>query len=67
MLILIVIYSLTKLKTCSTCSIKTKYISEKRLNCPWISQAVLNSVKFKNGLYKDYRMGAISEEYYKKY
>ena len=47
--------------------LKTKYISEKRLLNPWISQAVLNSIKFKNKLYKDYKIGAVTESYYKRY
>ena len=45
---------------------KTKYITEKRLSNPWITRAVIKSVKFKNNLYKDYKVGARSEEYYKK-
>ena len=47
--------------------IKTKYISEKRVNNPWISQAVLNSIKLKNNLYKDFKIGNINENYYKIY
>ena len=47
--------------------LKTKYISEKRVNNPWISQAVLNSIKFKNALYKDFKIGIISGNYYKTY
>lgn len=47
--------------------IKTKFISEKRLNNPWITQAVLNSIKTKNNLYKDYKIGAITENQFKEY
>ena len=47
--------------------LKTKYLSEKRLLNPWISQAVLNSIKFKNKLYKDYKIGAVTESQYKSY
>ena len=47
--------------------LKSKHISEKRLNNPWISQAVLNSIKTKNYLYKDYKMGGVTEAQYKQY
>ena len=46
---------------------KTKFVSEKRLRNPWISSAVIKSIKTKNNLYKDYKIGAISEAYYKEY
>ena len=47
--------------------LKTKYLSNKRLNNPWITKAVLNSIRLKNNLFKDYKIGAISENYYKQY
>ena len=47
--------------------LQTKFISEKRLNSPWISQAVINSIRTKNNLYKDFKVGAVSENYYKHY
>ena len=47
--------------------IKVKFVSEKRLNNPWITQAIINSIRTKNNLYKDFKVGAITEEYYKLY
>ena len=47
--------------------LQTKFISEKRLNSPWISQAVINSIRTKNNLYKDFKVGAVGEDYYKHY
>ena len=47
--------------------LKTKYISDKRLHNPWITSAVLKSVKTKNNLYKDYKIGVVCESYYKEY
>ena len=47
--------------------IKYKNVSEKRLKTPWISQAVLNSIKRKNKLFKYFKIGAISSHEYKKY
>lgn len=47
--------------------IRTKYISEKRLNNPWITQAVINSIKTKNNLYKDFKVGIVTEDFYKQY
>ena len=47
--------------------LKSKLVTEKRLDNPWISQAVLNSIKTKNYLYKDYKVGAVTETQYKQY
>lgn len=46
---------------------KCKYLTEKRMNKPWITQTVINSIKTKNNLYKDYKIGAVTEAYYKQY
>ena len=46
---------------------KTKFVSDKRLKNPWITQSVINSIKTKNNLYKDFKIGAVSELYYKTY
>ena len=52
----------------TTCfPLKTKFISEKRYHNPWISQAVINSIKQKNKLCKDFKIGAVSEFTYKEY
>ena len=47
--------------------IKTKFISDKRLKTPWISQAVLNSIKRKNILFNYFKIGSVPSEDYKKY
>ena len=47
--------------------LKAKYISEKRLNNPWITANVIKSIKTKNNLYKDYKVGAVTENQYKLY
>ncbi len=47
--------------------IKTKHVTEKRLCNPWITQAVIKTIKTKNDLYKDVKIGAIDETYYKNY
>ena len=47
--------------------LKSKLVTEKRLNNPWITQSVLNSIRTKNYLYKDYKVGAITETQYKQY
>ena len=55
-------------KTFENCfPIKSKRITEKRLNNPWITQAVINSIRTKNYLYKDYKIGAVTEAQYKQY
>lgn len=48
-----------------TFPLRTKYISEKRLQNPWITTAVIKSIKTINNLYKDYKVGAITENHYK--
>ena len=40
--------------------ITVKVISDKRLKTPWISQAVLNSIKKKNTLFKYFKIGSIN-------
>ena len=47
--------------------ILTKTTSEKRLITPWINQEVINAIKIKNKLYKDFKIGAVPEEQYKHY
>ena len=52
---------------CECFPLKTKYISEKRLNNPWITTNVIKSIKTKNNLCKDYKVGAVTENQYKLY
>ena len=47
--------------------LKTKFISEKRLCNPWINQTLINSIKNKNNMYKDFKVGAITEGEFKQY
>ena len=47
--------------------IKTKFISDKRLQNPWITQNILNSIKTKNDLYKDFKIGIVTERQFKDY
>ena len=47
--------------------ILTKITSEKRLATPWINQDVINAIKNENKLFKDFKVGAVSEEQYKQY
>ena len=47
--------------------IKTKFISTKRLQNPWITNGILNSIKHKCNLFKMHKLGTISFNYYKHY
>ena len=47
--------------------LKSKDISLKRIQCPWITDAVLKSIRTKNKLFRDFKVGAISDEQYKLY
>ena len=46
---------------CQSFSIKTKFVSIKRLNKPWLSPYILRLVKQKSRYFKLYRMGIISK------
>ena len=47
--------------------LKTKFISTKRLQNPWITNGILNSIKHKCNLFKMHKLGTISHNYYKRY
>ena len=47
--------------------LKTKFISTKRLQNPWITNGILNSIKHKCHLFKMHKLGTISHNYYKRY
>ena len=47
--------------------LKTKEISAKRLDSPWITSGVLNSIKTKNKLFKDFKLGLIENSIYTRY
>ena len=47
--------------------IATKYISLKRLNSPWLTTALLRSIKYKSLLFKNLKLGRVTFQYYKAY
>ena len=52
---------------CDSFPMKTKYISYKRLNKPWLTNGLLKSIKNKSVYYKKFKMNQISERFYKNY
>ena len=52
---------------CNSFPLKTKYISQKRFNKPWLNSDIMNSIKIKSRLYKNFKLGFISENYYKNF
>ena len=42
--------------------LKTKYISDKRKNKPWITESTMNKIKMKSNYYKQFKNGIISKE-----
>ena len=47
---------------CDCFPLKTKYISNKRKNNPWITESTMAKIKLKSNYYKQYRNGIISNE-----
>ena len=47
--------------------IKSKYITEKRLNNAWLTSGILKSIKHKCNLFKMYKIGTVSHETFKQY
>ena len=47
--------------------LRTKFLSHKRLSKPWISSALLKSIKRKSFLFKQYKLQLISKDYYTRY
>ena len=47
--------------------VKVKYVSEKRLNKPWLSTGILKSIKMKSHYFKMYKLGQINHSFLKKY
>lgn len=52
---------------CKCFPIKVKYLSQKRINKPWLSSAILCSIKKKSKYFKLYKLGLVNEAYYKRY
>jgi exonuclease III len=42
--------------------LRIKYITEKRLNKPWLTRGILNSIRVKSKYFKFYRLGLITKE-----
>ena len=47
--------------------IKTKYVSLKRLSNPWISSAIMKSIKTKSYYFKLNKLGLLSDDFNKRY
>ena len=47
---------------CENFPLKTKFISNKRKNNPWITEQTMAKIKMKSNYYKQYRNGIISKE-----
>ena len=47
--------------------IKSKFLSHKRLNKPWISTYIMNSIKEKSKYFKLNKLGLVSDEWYRWY
>ena len=47
--------------------VKVKYVSKKRLNKPWLTSSLFNQIKTKSKYYKMFKLGTISEIFYKRY
>lgn len=47
--------------------LKTKFVSSKRLHNTWLSTGILNSIKHKCKLFKMYKLGTVSYNYFKQY
>ena len=51
---------------CSRFPLKTKYLSDKRLQKPWLSSGTLRSIKITANYFKLHKLRVISEETNKK-
>ena len=47
--------------------LKTKYVGTKRFEKPWLTGALLNSIKAKSKYFKQYKLGFIQHEHYRCY
>ena len=47
--------------------IKTKYISKKRMNKPWLTLSLIKSIRLKHLKYKQYKLGFLSKNSYNQY
>lgn len=44
-----------------------KFVSQKRFGKPWLTSAIMNSIKSKSNYFKKYKLGIVSELFYKRY
>ena len=51
----------------SSCPLKTKHISVKRLNSPWLTQGILKSIKIKSQMFKRVKNNQLSYDQFKIY
>ena len=52
---------------CKSFPMKVRYVSNKRLNKPWLSDALLKSIRNKSLYYKLLKRNLISEAYYRRF
>lgn len=52
---------------CNTFPVKIKYLSKKRLEKPWLSNGIMNSIRRKSSLLKNLKLGLVALETYKNY
>ena len=52
---------------CKCFPLKIKYVSPNRLKKPWLTSAILKSIKMKSVYFKMYKRNELSTAYYKRY
>lgn len=52
---------------CRCFPLKVKYVSQKRLSKPWLSTAIMRSIKMKSRYFRSSKLGLISEAFYKRF
>ena len=52
---------------CKSCPLKIKYVSQKRLDNPWLTSGILKSIKMKSFYFKQFKLGLIDDNFNKIY
>ena len=52
---------------CKSCPLKIKYVSQKRLEKPWLTSGILKSIKMKSFYFKQFKLGLIDDNFNKMY
>ena len=52
---------------CKSCPLKIKYVSQKRLDNPWLTSGNLKSIEMKSFYFKQFILGLIDDNFYKMY